>query len=242
MKKKNLILIFLILFSVIMSPRNVFASAPSVPEYDLNNYMVLSQYSECSSTENVGAFSGSNGVTLYVKKVPEPDFWNFVRKTTSHNTITCKTTRGVTTSIKIKIKSNATVFDPAGLNGNNQNVSSNGEEAPSENENSEKCYGILGDLKDDGKTYDPDGNKIPSTGYVLIKILRFMKIIGPIITIIFTVLDAVKTVTSGDKDALPKFGKTTVKRLIYAILLFIFPTIVDFIIKIAFAGGTCGIN
>ena len=64
---------------------------------------------------------------------------------------------------------------------------------------------------------------------------------GPLLVIILTVLDLVKAVTSGDKDALTKVLKKTAKRMIYAVLLFIFPAILDKVLRWTNVYGTCPI-
>lgn len=105
------------------------------------------------------------------------------------------------------------------------------------------CTSILGNIKDDGKTYDPDNNKLPSVAYVLQKIFNFMQFLGPILVIVITVFDLVKTVANDDKDALSKFLKTTSRRLIYAVLLFVFPSILNLVLSWITANtGTCGIQ
>lgn len=97
---------------------------------------------------------------------------------------------------------------------------------------------------------DPDGDceyifgdfTNPETfGYMLRQIFKFIQIVGPLLVIILTVLDLVKAVTSGDKDALTKVLKKTSKRMIYAVLLFIFPTILDYILRWTNVYGTCPI-
>lgn len=88
-----------------------------------------------------------------------------------------------------------------------------------------------------GSTDNPD-----DVAYVLNKILKFMQILGPILVIVLSIVDLIKVVTSADKDAMSKFLKTTVKRLIYAVLLFIFPTILDAVLKLINVYGTCGIG
>lgn len=92
------------------------------------------------------------------------------------------------------------------------------------------CEYIFGDFTD------------PETfGYMLRQIFKFIQIVGPLLVIILTVLDLVKAVTSGDKDALTKVLKKTAKRMIYAVLLFIFPTILDIILRWTNIYGTCPI-
>lgn len=104
------------------------------------------------------------------------------------------------------------------------------------------CTSIFGNIKDDGKTYDPDGNRLPSVAYVLQTIFNFMQFLGPILVIAFTVMDAVKAVASGDKDALNKLLKTTAKRMVYAVILFVFPTALKEILSwVTTSDPTCGI-
>lgn len=104
------------------------------------------------------------------------------------------------------------------------------------------CTSIFGNIKDDGETYDPDGNRLPSVAYVLQTIFNFMQFLGPILVIAFTVMDAVKAVASGDKDALNKLLKTTAKRMVYAVILFVFPTALKEILSwVTTSDPTCGI-
>ena len=104
------------------------------------------------------------------------------------------------------------------------------------------CTSIFGNINDDGKTYDPDGNRLPSVAYVLQAIFNFMQFLGPILVIAFTIMDAVKAVASGDKDALNKLLKTTAKRMVYAVILFVFPTALKEILSwVTTSDPTCGI-
>ena len=72
--------------------------------------------------------------------------------------------------------------------------------------------------------------------------LRLMQIAGPILVIIMTIIDLIKAVASGGKDDLPKLGAKTVKRLIYAVLLFLIPTILNWVFSIFGIYGVCGIG
>ena len=69
-----------------------------------------------------------------------------------------------------------------------------------------------------------------------------MKIAGPILVIIMTTIDLIKAVASGGKDDLPKLGAKTVKRLIYAVLLFVIPSLLDWLFGLFSICGTCGIG
>ena len=72
--------------------------------------------------------------------------------------------------------------------------------------------------------------------------LRLMQIAGPILVIIMTIIDLIKATATGGKDDLSKVGKKTVKRLIYAVLLFLIPTILNWVFSIFGVYGVCGIG
>lgn len=72
--------------------------------------------------------------------------------------------------------------------------------------------------------------------------LRLMQIAGPILVIIMTIIDLIKATATGGKDDLSKVGKKTVKRLIYAVLLFLIPTILNWVFSIFGIYGVCGIG
>ena len=72
--------------------------------------------------------------------------------------------------------------------------------------------------------------------------LRLMQIAGPILVIIMTIIDLIKAVASGGKDDLPKLGAKTVKRLIYAVILFVIPSLLDWVFKLFGIYGVCGIS
>ena len=72
--------------------------------------------------------------------------------------------------------------------------------------------------------------------------LRLMQIAGPILVIIMTIIDLIKATATGGKDDLSKVGKKTVKRLIYAVLLFLIPTILNLVFSIFGVYGVCGIG
>ena len=73
-------------------------------------------------------------------------------------------------------------------------------------------------------------------------VFGLMKIAGPILVIIMTTMDLIKAVASGGKDDLPKLGTKTVKRLIYAVLLFVIPSLLDWAFKLLGIYGVCGIS
>lgn len=89
-----------------------------------------------------------------------------------------------------------------------------------------KCQGVLS----------------PDLTSLLKDALRLMQIAGPILVIVMTIIDLIKATAAGGKDDLSKVGKKTVKRLIYAVLLFLIPTILDWIFSIFSIYGVCGIG
>lgn len=72
--------------------------------------------------------------------------------------------------------------------------------------------------------------------------LRLIQIAGPILVIVMTIIDLIKATATGGKDDLSKVGKKTVKRLIYAVLLFLIPTILNWVFSIFGVYGVCGIG
>lgn len=73
-------------------------------------------------------------------------------------------------------------------------------------------------------------------------VFGLMKIAGPILVIIMTTADLIKAVASGGKDDLSKLGSKTIKRLIYAVLLFVIPSLLDWAFKLFGIYGVCGIS
>lgn len=74
------------------------------------------------------------------------------------------------------------------------------------------------------------------------QIFNVIKYAGPILCLVFSVIDFVKAAASQDKDALVKAGKTTGKRVMYAIILFFIPTLINFVFELLGWVGTCGIS
>lgn len=74
------------------------------------------------------------------------------------------------------------------------------------------------------------------------QIFNVIKYAGPILCLVFSVVDFVKAAASQDKDALAKAGKNTGKRVVYALILFFIPTLIDFLFPLLGWVGTCGIG
>lgn len=74
------------------------------------------------------------------------------------------------------------------------------------------------------------------------QIFNVIKYAGPLLCLVFSVIDFVKAAASQDKDALAKAGKTTGKRVVYALILFFIPTLINFLFPLLGWVGTCGIG
>lgn len=87
---------------------------------------------------------------------------------------------------------------------------------------------------------DPTVNGTPA--YWMQQALEIMKYIAIVALLVLSTLDFIKALAQNDKDALKKAGNTTVKRFIYCVLLFFAPMIVEFMMSLFGAYGTCGIG
>ncbi len=74
------------------------------------------------------------------------------------------------------------------------------------------------------------------------QIFNVIKYAGPLLCLVFSVIDFVKAAASQDKDALTKAGKTTAKRVVYALILFFIPVLINFLFPLLGWVGTCGIG
>lgn len=94
------------------------------------------------------------------------------------------------------------------------------------------CEGLLG-------SPDREGD----VAHFLQQIFNVIKYLGPLFCLVFSVVDFVKAAASQDKEALAKAAKTSLKRIILAMLLFFIPLLIDFLFPlIGFYDGACGIG
>ena len=63
------------------------------------------------------------------------------------------------------------------------------------------------------------------------QIFNIFKFIAPLLCLALSMMDFVKAVAGQDKDALSKATKTTGKRIIYAIVLFFIPDLINFLFE-----------
>ena len=74
------------------------------------------------------------------------------------------------------------------------------------------------------------------------QVFNVIKYAGPLLCLVMSIVDFVKAAASQDKDALVKAGKTTGKRVVYALILFFIPTLINFLFPLLGWVGTCGIG
>lgn len=86
------------------------------------------------------------------------------------------------------------------------------------------CNGIFGDPSDDG-----------SLAYMINTGLGWIRIIAPILVIVFGSIDMFKAVIASNPDQMKKAQNTLVKRILIAIGLFFVPTVVNLILDLASA-------
>lgn len=94
----------------------------------------------------------------------------------------------------------------------------------------ETCQGFLGDPT------NPN-----ATAYWVQQVLNILRYVAIIVLIILSSIDFIKAIASGDADALKKATTTFGKRLIYCVLIFLTPTIVNFLLGFLGVYSTCGL-
>lgn len=94
----------------------------------------------------------------------------------------------------------------------------------------ENC-GLLGDPNVDG-----------SVAYYLQTAFNIIKYIGIVACVALTVVDGLKAVLNDDKDALKGLANKFMRRLIYVAVLFFSPLVINLLLKLIGAYGTCGIG
>lgn len=117
---------------------------------------------------------------------------------------------------------------------NNGNSSSNDDSVVGD-ENYLKCKDFLG---------DPTDSK--SVAWLLQKLFNYIKVLGPILVILFSTLDFTKTILNSDEESMKKSQKRLGIRLMCAVGIYFLPMIVTLIINLIFgtadANAICGIR
>lgn len=93
------------------------------------------------------------------------------------------------------------------------------------------CDTVLGDLE------DPH-----SIAYLLQEIFKIMKFATPVLVLIFSIIDFIKSISTQDKEILQKAIKRTIIRVIVGLVVFVIPSICNFIFDLLGWYGTCGIK
>lgn len=88
-----------------------------------------------------------------------------------------------------------------------------------------------------------DPNNEEDFAFYLQVTFNVIKFLGPVLVFVMTIIDLVKVTAEQKQDgALQKLGGKTLKRLIYAALIFVIPTIINSIFSLIGLYGTCGIS
>ena len=93
------------------------------------------------------------------------------------------------------------------------------------------CTYVLGNLND--KT---------STAYLLQEIFQVFKFAAPVLVMVFTLIDFFKALVNQEKEDIAKAAKRLIKRLILAAVLFMSPTLINYLFQLLGWTGTCGIS
>lgn len=106
-----------------------------------------------------------------------------------------------------------------------------GVEATHEN-NTNNCKSVFG-----------DPNREEDTAYYMQKVFDIMKFAGIILAVVMTIKDLITAMSEQKNDMYAKLPSKTVKRLIYAIAIFMLPAIIELLFTaIGLYGATCGIS
>ncbi len=84
---------------------------------------------------------------------------------------------------------------------------------------------------------------VPKVYEVVQMLFNYVKIIIPLLLIIFVMIDLVKATASGSADEMKKAQKSAMTRAFAAIAIFFLPSIINLVLR--FAGiynGTCGVS
>lgn len=89
-------------------------------------------------------------------------------------------------------------------------------------------------LKIENMNTKPDGKCGVSARIISLvyNFLKWMKYIAPVLVIILSMLDFIKALAAQDDDAMKKAQQKFTKRLISAVLLFLLPLIIDYVLRI----------
>lgn len=84
-----------------------------------------------------------------------------------------------------------------------------------------ECEGLLG-----------DPNNEDSVAWFIVKILNYLRLLGPLMVLVLSSLDFAKAILTSDDESLKKAQSNLITRLILAALLFVLPTLIEVILDI----------
>lgn len=85
---------------------------------------------------------------------------------------------------------------------------------------------------------DPDSKD--TFAYYLQQVFNVIRFLGPVLVLVMTVIDLVKVTAEQKQDGeLQKLGGKTLKRFIYAVIIFMLPTILSTLFELIGLYGTC---
>lgn len=121
------------------------------------------------------------------------------------------------------------VYDTGGENDTNRStVDSNGNVVNKNYTNNATLDGL--NQKYDSCSQLIDTETEGSFGWLLQKILNYIKIAGPILVVLLSALDFIKAIASSEEDAFKKAQSRLVIRLVAALALFLVPTFVELLL------------
>ena len=85
-----------------------------------------------------------------------------------------------------------------------------------------KCKGLLGD-----PDKDPD-----SVAWLLVKILNYLKLLGPLIVLVLSSLDFAKAILTSDDESMKKAQSNLITRLLLAAALFVLPVLIEVLLDV----------
>ena len=79
--------------------------------------------------------------------------------------------------------------------------------------------------------------------YYLQKTFDVIRFLGPILVVLMTIIDLVKATSESNQDGeIKKVGIKALKRIIYAVILFVLPTLINIFFGLIGLYGTCNIS
>ena len=136
-----------------------------------------------------------------------------------------------------------TVYDTGGENDTNRStIDSNGNVVNKNYTNNATLDGL--NQKYDSCSQLIDTETEGSFGWLLQKLLNYIKIAGPILVVLLSALDFIKAIASSEEDAFKKAQSRLVVRLVAALALFLVPTFVELLLGLinGINDPTCGLK